>query len=40
MLNLSMSGVSDVSALGNVHTLNLIDCKNITDITALKNVYK
>lgn len=32
--------VTDVSALGNVHTLDLHNCKNITDVSALNKVYK
>ena len=31
--------ITDVSALGNVHTLNLSCCNKITDVSALKNVY-
>jgi hypothetical protein len=39
-LNLSRCyKITDVSELGNVHTLFLIDCDNITDISALGNVH-
>jgi len=31
--------VTDVSALGNVHTLNLRNCYNITDVSSLGNVH-
>ena len=31
--------ITDVSVLGNVHTLDLSRCSNITDVTALGNVY-
>jgi len=31
--------ISDVSALGNVHTLNLTDCSGISDVSALGNVH-
>ena len=31
--------VTDVSALGNVHTLNLSCCENVTDVSALGNVH-
>jgi Leucine-rich repeat (LRR) protein len=37
-LNLSYCDITDVSALGNVHTLNLCGC-NITDVSALGNVH-
>jgi hypothetical protein len=32
-------GISDISALGNVHTLYLYNCKNISDVSALGNVH-
>ena len=31
--------ISDMSALGNVHTLNLYDCPKITDVSALGNLH-
>ena len=31
--------ITDVSALGNVHTLNLSYCNSITDVSALGNVH-
>jgi hypothetical protein len=31
--------INDVSALGNVYTLNLFHCKNITDVSTLGNVH-
>ena len=31
--------ISDVSALGNVHKLNLSNCKAISDVSALGNVH-
>ena len=31
--------ITDVSMLGNVHTLHLIKCENITDVSALGNVH-
>ena len=33
------SSITDVSALGGVHTLDLSHCSNITDVSALSNVY-
>ena len=33
------SEITDVSSLGNVHTLDLKYCKNITDVSALGNVH-
>jgi len=33
------SGITDVSALGGVHTLDLSFCHNITDVSALGGVY-
>ena len=39
-LNLSCcDNIVDVSALGNVHTLDLTGCYNITDVRALRNVH-
>ena len=40
-LNLSSYGdiITDVSALGNVHTLNLSRCDKIEDVSALGNVH-
>ena len=41
-LSLALSGcwnITDVSALGGVHTLNLIGCYNITDVSALGGVH-
>jgi hypothetical protein len=35
----SNSGVTDLSALGNVHTLNLRYCEGVTDVSALGNVH-
>ena len=32
--------ITDVSALGNVHTLDLSHCENITDVSALGNVHE
>ena len=40
--NLDLSNchnITDVSLLGNVHTLNLSDCNKITDVSALGNVH-
>jgi len=39
-LNLSSCNIKDKDLynLKNVHTLNLLGCENITDISALKNV--
>ena len=34
------ANLTDVSALGNVHTLNLRYCSKITDLSALQNVKK
>ena len=31
--------ITDVSALGNVHTLDLTNCENITDVSALGNIH-
>ena len=31
--------VTDVSALGNVHTLRLYNCRGVTDVSALGNVH-
>ena len=33
------SDITDVSMLGNVHTLDLRGCKEITDVSALGNVH-
>ena len=39
-LNLSNCfNITDVSALGNVHTLDLTCCRNITDVSSLGNVH-
>ena len=39
-LNLSCcAGVTDVSALSNVHTLVLSGCSGVTDVSALSNVH-
>ena len=39
-LNLSSCyNISDVSSLGNVHTLNLSGCGNISDVSSLGNVH-
>ena len=38
-VNLSRLAISDVSALGNAHILNLSYCLQITDIRALGNVH-
>ena len=41
-LSLNLTGcpnITDVSALGNVHTLKLSLCQNITDVSALGNVH-
>ena len=41
-LHLNLTGcdnITDVSALGNIHTLNLSECDNITDVSALGNVH-
>jgi hypothetical protein len=38
-LNLSDTNITDVSALGNVHTLKLSSCHNLTDVSALGNVH-
>ena len=38
-MNLSNSGITDVSALGSVHTLNLAYCQCITDVSALGSVH-
>jgi len=35
--NLSIRNVSDVSMLGNVHTLNLTGCRKVTDVSMLGN---
>ena len=37
-LNISECNITDVSALGNVHTLYLINCDKINDVSALINV--
>ena len=37
-LNLSFTNISDTTHLGNVRTLNLKNCKNIKDVSALTNV--
>ena len=39
-MDLSKSSMTDVSALGSVHTLNLSSCAGITDVSALGNVIK
>ena len=36
---LTYCNITDVSALGNVHTLTLSCCKQITDVSALGNVH-
>jgi hypothetical protein len=33
------SKVTDVSMLGNVHTLDLSSCDNVTDVSMLGNVH-
>ena len=33
------SGITNVSSLGNVHTLNLSRCRGITDVSSLGNVH-
>ena len=38
-LDLSDCNITDVSALNNVHTLNLRNCYKITDVSALGNVH-
>ena len=38
-MNLSYTRMTDVSALGNVHTLNLSYCAGITDVSALGSVH-
>jgi hypothetical protein len=38
-MDLSKSSMTDVSALGNVHTLNLYGCAGITDVSALGSVH-
>ena len=38
-LDLFNSGITDVSALGKVHTLNLSHCQGITDVSALGKVH-
>ena len=38
-LDLNWCNMSDVSTLGNVHTLNLSLCYNIKDVSALGHVY-
>ena len=41
-LHLNLSGcdnITDVSSLGNVHTLDLSFCENITDVSALGKVH-
>ncbi|AIK96064.1 hypothetical protein [Candidatus Odyssella acanthamoebae] len=38
-IDLSRTDVTDVSALGNVHTLNLQGCEGVTDVSALGNVH-
>ena len=37
-VSMELWNISDVSALGNVHTLNLSLCDNISDVSALRNV--
>jgi len=34
-----LGGNKFVSALGNVHTLNLYGCTNVSDVSALGNVH-
>jgi hypothetical protein len=36
---INCSEVTDVSALGNVHTLDLSGCSRVTDVSALGNVH-
>jgi hypothetical protein len=38
-IDLSWSSIEDVSSIGNVHTLDLQDCKNIRDVSSLGNVH-
>ena len=38
-INLSETNITDISMLGNVHTLNLSHCQNITDVSMLGNVH-
>ena len=38
-LNFTKAKIKYVSALGNVHTLDLSGCSNITDVSALGNVH-
>ena len=38
-VDLFSSNISDVSALGNVHTLDLRCCYNVSDVSALGNVH-
>jgi hypothetical protein len=38
-LGLNLESISDVSALGGVHTLDLSDCENISDVSALGGVH-
>jgi hypothetical protein len=38
-LDLSYSGITDVSDLRYVHTLNLTGCRNVTDVSSLIGVY-
>ena len=38
-LDLSDCNITDVSGLGNVHTLNLRNCSNIIDVSSLGNVH-
>jgi hypothetical protein len=34
------TGISDVSMLGNVHTLHLRGCRGISDVSMLGNVHE
>ena len=37
-ISMEFRNVPDVSALGNVHTLNLSECRNVSDVSTLRNV--
>ena len=38
-MDLSRTNITDVSILGNIHTLRLVSCNNIEDVSMLGNVH-
>jgi hypothetical protein len=39
VLNYNCENITDVSMLGNLHTLDMRGCKNITDVSMLGNLH-